>query len=213
MRALKQLVVGCLLLVPWVSSQATALAPGNVDPAPLEAPAPVTVLASLISPYLDGTFAGSVASWAVTGDPSNPYASGVSFYYQVSNTGTSYLGRFSASSFDSLPVDVRTISAAWDGALLAGGAPSFADRSITGNVVGFDYFGAAQVAGGGHTEIMVVHTPATTYITGLGAVINERADSVDVLAPIPEPETYAMLLAGLGLLGLFARRWKRNATA
>jgi hypothetical protein len=31
------------------------------------------------------------------------------------------------------------------------------------------------------------------------------------IAPIPEPETYAMLLAGLGLLGCMARRRRRNA--
>jgi hypothetical protein len=30
------------------------------------------------------------------------------------------------------------------------------------------------------------------------------------IAPIPEPETYVMMLAGLGLLGVFARRRKRN---
>lgn len=29
-------------------------------------------------------------------------------------------------------------------------------------------------------------------------------------APVPEPETYAMMLAGLGLLGFFARRKKQN---
>jgi hypothetical protein len=29
-------------------------------------------------------------------------------------------------------------------------------------------------------------------------------------APIPEPETYAMMLAGLGLLGFAARRRKQN---
>jgi len=28
---------------------------------------------------------------------------------------------------------------------------------------------------------------------------------------VPEPETYAMLLAGLGLLGFIARRSKQNA--
>lgn len=32
-----------------------------------------------------------------------------------------------------------------------------------------------------------------------------------VSAPVPEPETYAMMLAGLGLLGLIARRRKRQA--
>jgi hypothetical protein len=30
------------------------------------------------------------------------------------------------------------------------------------------------------------------------------------LAPVPEPETYAMMLAGLGLLGLTARRRRRK---
>jgi hypothetical protein len=32
-----------------------------------------------------------------------------------------------------------------------------------------------------------------------------------VAAPVPEPETYAMMLAGLGLLGFMARRRKQKA--
>lgn len=35
----------------------------------------------------------------------------------------------------------------------------------------------------------------------------------NVTAPIPEPETYAMMLAGLGLLGFVARRRKQKAVA
>lgn len=34
-----------------------------------------------------------------------------------------------------------------------------------------------------------------------------------VTAPVPEPETYAMMLAGLGLLGVFAKRRKQKAVA
>lgn len=35
-------------------------------------------------------------------------------------------------------------------------------------------------------------------------------DNVKVTAPVPEPETYAMLLAGLGLMGFAARRRRNN---
>jgi hypothetical protein len=46
----------------------------------------------------------------------------------------------------------------------------------------------------------------TTSPTGRGAFI----DNVLITAnPVPEPETYAMLLAGLGLIGLIARRRKQ----
>ncbi|MDP3088151.1 MAG: choice-of-anchor I family protein [Methylotenera sp.] len=44
------------------------------------------------------------------------------------------------------------------------------------------------------------------------AVANEVSNTTSVysLAPVPEPETYAMLLAGLGLLGFTARRRKSS---
>lgn len=47
---------------------------------------------------------------------------------------------------------------------------------------------------------------------GLEYTLQVQVGEVEVVAPpIPEPETYAMLLAGLGLLGFMARR-KNNAT-
>jgi uncharacterized protein YcgI (DUF1989 family) len=35
-------------------------------------------------------------------------------------------------------------------------------------------------------------------------------DQLYIESPVPEPETYAMLLAGLGLIGFVAKRRRRN---
>jgi len=55
----------------------------------------------------------------------------------------------------------------------------------------------------------------TTYTMGgisYLAIANEVSGTTSVysLAPVPEPETYAMLLAGLGLIGFTARRRKQK---
>jgi hypothetical protein len=49
-----------------------------------------------------------------------------------------------------------------------------------------------------------------TYATALGNVTYTYTAAV---APVPEPETYGMLLAGLGLMGVVARRKARSAKA
>lgn len=64
-----------------------------------------------------------------------------------------------------------------------------------------------------------VFTPYTdgglyTYVLGFNDGLRVDADYDDMvvglnLAPIPEPETYALMLAGLGALGFIARRRKK----
>ena len=71
------------------------------------------------------------------------------------------------------------------------------------NGSGTGFFGSGEVHGvvqlpGIFTSITFTHT-------------SESWHGFTVCAPIPEPETYAMLLAGLGLLGFVARRRKENA--
>ena len=52
-------------------------------------------------------------------------------------------------------------------------------------------------------------TDATGYALIPGVLHAYKASTTDLigyLAPVPEPETYATLLAGLGLVGFMARR-------
>ena len=52
-----------------------------------------------------------------------------------------------------------------------------------------------------------------TSLVGSGGYFSGHMTLATTTAPIPEPETYAMMLAGLGLMGFVARRRKRNEAA
>ncbi len=66
-----------------------------------------------------------------------------------------------------------------------------------------------------------VFTPYTdgglyTYVLGFNDGLKVDADYDDMvvgltLAPVPEPETYALMLAGIGAVGFIARRRRKNA--
>lgn len=56
-----------------------------------------------------------------------------------------------------------------------------------------------------HEDKEWYHYPGRSTDVGVGYAVS--------VAPVPEPETYAMMLAGLGLLGFVARRRKGQAVA
>ena len=68
--------------------------------------------------------------------------------------------------------------------------------------VGSVVFTGLGLTGNSHT-VQFIQSPGTwTFVSEI---------SFDGVAAVPEPETYAMLLAGLGLLGFAARRRKQQA--
>jgi len=182
-----------------LSTQATILPPGGVGLDSAQAPGPAPI-ATLITPYSFGGITGTITSWVVK-DPANPLG-GLSFYYQVTDTGTEGISRVSASDFGIIPaapVDVSTIVAPFDSSLTGGVEPGSASRSIlTGTVVGFNFFGN-DVLPGQHSVVLVVNTPYDLFQISSGSVIDSSSVNVNILGPsiIPEPST---ILAGILLL-------------
>jgi hypothetical protein len=57
----------------------------------------------------------------------------------------------------------------------------------------------------------IIRTNATEYTMGNFGLLNGYGDNARGFATaVPEPETYAMLLAGLGIVGTIIRRRQSN---
>lgn len=94
------------------------------------------------------------------------------------------------------------------------GAANFSSGGSVGEGAALMSEHAALIAGTGATKATLnslwAGVSANTYGTGSAAraSINQMSFTV-VTAPVPEPETYAMFLAGLGVIGAVARRRKQ----
>lgn len=100
----------------------------------------------------------------------------------------------SASSVDFNIVDGTTGST--DIAILLDGSVV---QSYSGSITPFDHFpvGSYNLGAGNHT-LSFVNANGNYYLDNVSVSVTA--------APVPEPETYAMMLAGLGALGFMARR-------
>lgn len=202
------------------------------------APAIVT---SLTTPFAAaGEFSGDLVAWVISGDTNNPLG-GLDFVYQFSNnfggtpagihrlTVTGFAGLFTGVGFDNIAPTAD----------LPGGAPgagnlnpTSVDRSVSGgNTVGWNFLPSPQCGPTGcfatpgqltpgpapgfpnWTSLLVVYTNATVWGTGGASLIDGSSVNITTLTPIPEPETYAMMLAGLGLMVFVARRRRGRNTA
>jgi len=86
-----------------------------------------------------------------------------------------------------------------------GAKDSFTGGAIPAPVKPYDYL-AVHIGGGE----MLFHwsSKVTTAFNLTGGALSNYRGYASPVAAVPEPETYAMLLAGLGLMGFIARRRK-----
>ena len=119
----------------------------------------------------------------------------------VTTVGQLYTLSFAYSARENVAPASNGIEAYWNGSLLASltgqGGPSGNNWSL------YSY----QVIGTSPVSLLEFRAVGTSDSYG-GSL-----DAVSLTSPVPEPETYALLLAGLGLLGFAARRRRqREAT-
>jgi hypothetical protein len=148
--------------------------------------------------------------------------SGLDFYYQFTNDASSVNGleRFTGYDFGSIgasAVSVYQTSAAFGIFTLGTETSDKADRTALG-VIGISFLANAnsKVNPGTTSYTQIIRTNARNYTAGNFGLLDGIGDNARGFAPaavaaIPEPGSYAMLMAGLGFMGFIARRRNKNA--
>jgi len=207
---MKQAVLALALAGVFSTANATILTENTVS-------ASVDIVAS----NFGGTLLDS-ATTAINNPSYNGFAraavydtgTGLDFYYQFSNDSTSIngverLAMFDFSSENGDIVQVFQTATGFDGIFVNGTESSDnADRTTPG-VIGFSFEpdGFSKIIPGTSSYIQIIRTNARDYVAGNFGLLNGFGDNAVGFAPaIPEPETYAMMLAGLGLIGFIGRR-------
>ena len=161
-----------------------------------------------------GAFSGTVTSWALSGDTSNPLG-GLDFLYQIHNTGSTQVEGLSLGGFDSIVVDVGYITTAVlpaaTGSVAGTIIPADATRSLS--TIHWDYIGTSFTGGGTYGDILVVLTGMTGWEFANGSIQDTYSQNIQILA-VPEPTTMiagALLLLPFGASTL--RILRKNRTA
>ena len=211
--SVKKTALSLALLGAMVGASATPLLMNAVTAGVDQVPASFggTLLDSAITNIANASYNGLARSAVYRTE------TGLDFYYQFSSNPTSMngVGRFTGYNFAPLgnaAIDVFQTGAAF-GIFLAGTETSdMADRTNLG-VIGFNFMpdGSPTITPGTSSFTQIIRTNASNYTTGNFGLLDGIGDNARAFAPaVPEPATYAMLLAGLGMVGTIIRRRRAN---
>ena len=193
-----------------------------------------TLLGYVSTDVSTATFAGEARAAVFDGKEAGV---NLDFYYQFTNFSDSAdaIARISAGGYSGMTVDVRQDGGMWGDFVRGMEAVGTVDMSSAGTL-GFN-FTPTGILPGRTTTVLRVRTSATSYVEDWMGLINGTATFAHAFAPgaggipggggglpgggggevpepptaeIPEPETYAMMLAGLGMLGFAGRRRMRG---
>ena len=131
--------------------------------------------------------------------------------------------RLTVNGFNTAPVDAGFLTSGMTPTgtpLVAALMPTLANRGATGDNLGFSFLASVTVNGvtttepgsvmpGTGTDYLVLYTAQTSYGLSTASVIDGSTANFPTYSPalpVPEPESYALMLAGLGLMGFVVRR-------
>ena len=95
-----------------------------------------------------------------------------------------------------------------DGGQMVGSSPLDAILWTDGNVIDLNRFLDDRLVNQGWNLTKATDINDNGWIVGTAVNNQTNVNHAFLLTPVPEPETYAMLLAGLGVLGFMGRRRK-----
>ena len=198
---MKHLFAGCtaalaLAALAGAANATPVTAGGTVTPSTstLAGATFVTSTSGTISP---GTFTANYTS-SVYREAGGTY----DFVYSFSNsTGSANsIESFTAYNFAGFTTDVSYVTG-------TGSAPTDAKSNGAGSVITYDFTG---VAPGATSDTLIIRTNGVGYTSGTMSLQDGSAGSGTGFSPTsvsaaPEPGTWALMLGGVGLLGLMLR--------
>ena len=171
-------------------------------------------LAKMISPFSGApVFSGLLTTFVIHDTTSGD----LDFAYQFTNvpggTGTG-ITDMTIAGFDTVKTDVgfMLFGSGFGVDVPLGQTPLSVSRSANGANITWSFLSGKQ-SPGTTSALLIVYTDALTWGPTSATFLDPGSASAATFAPVPEPETYAMILAGLGLTGFMLRRRRKQKAA